>query len=208
MTRRSISSLLAMACALTLVTGPVAAQDPYPPMPAVGAPKPFALPQTETYQLPNGLQVTLIPYGLTPKTVISLRVPTGNIDDGADTWLSDMTVDMMREGAADLTGPEIAEAAASMGGGLQASVGMHESGVGLNVLSEHGPDAVALLADVARRPTFPASELERVRQGRLRQLAVARSQAQGQAEAALAAALYGAGHPYGDYSPEAAQLEG
>ena len=196
-----------LALALMLgVSGAALAQD-YPPMPEVGAPKPFELPATTTYTLDNGLEVTLIPYGLTPKVAISLRIPTGNIDDAGDTWLSDMTVDMMREGAGDMTGPELAEAAASMGGGLQASVGMHGSGVGLSVLSEHGPDAIALIADVARRPTFPQSELERVREARQRQVAVARSQAQSQASAALAEALYG-DHPYGDVFPTAEQLGG
>ena len=34
----------------------------------------------------------------------------------------------------------------------------------LNVLSEHADDAVRLIADVGRRPDFPASEFERVRQ--------------------------------------------
>ena len=96
MTRRLTFGLAGvLSAALLASAAPVLAQTPYPPMPAVGAPKPFSLPQMETYTLRNGLQVTLIPYGLTPKTVVSLRVPTGNIDDGADTWIADITADMM-----------------------------------------------------------------------------------------------------------------
>lgn len=206
---RSILKMTGAGLAVSLmlgVSGAALAQD-YPPMPPVGAPKPFNLPTTTTYSLPNGLEVTLIPYGLTPKVAISLQVPTGNIDDGSDTWLSDVTVDMLREGASDRTGPQIAQTAASMGGGLQTSVGMHNAGISLNVLSEHGADAVALLADVARRPTFPESERQRVIEARQRQVAVAQSSAQSQADAALAHALYG-DHPYGEMFPTTEQLDG
>lgn len=204
--RQLLGFAVAGAAAALAFAAPASAQQAYPPMPAVGAPKPFNLPATETYTLANGMQVTLIPYGLTPKTVVSLVVPTGNIDDGEDVWLSDLTMDLMREGAGDRTGPELAEAAAGMGGGLGAGVGMFQTTMTLNILSEHGPSAVALLADVARRPTFPETELERLRQNRLRNIAVGRSQAGGQAGEALAHALYGPDHPYGRYYPDPEKL--
>jgi predicted Zn-dependent peptidase len=95
-----------------------------------------------------------------------------------------------------------------MGGNLNLNAGTHETTFGLNVLAERAPDAVRLVADLARRPTFPASELERVRQNLLRNLAVARSQPQPAADAALAAAYYGTGHPYGRLFPTEAQLKG
>lgn len=209
MTRRLTFGLAGvLAAALLATAAPSVAQTAYPPMPAVGAPKPFSLPQMETYTLRNGLQVTLIPYGLTPKTVVSLRVPTGNIDDGENTWIADLTADMLREGAGSRSGTELAQAAASMGGGLQTSVNQFETGVSINVLSEHGPAAVGLISDVARRPTFPASEFGRVRDGRARQVAVARSQPGSQADVALAQAQYGADHPYGRVFPTDAQLAG
>jgi predicted Zn-dependent peptidase len=212
MTRAIVKTWLAAgAAAALLMAGPALAQtgsgDPYPARPAVAPPKPFTLPATETYTLPNGLEVTLIPYGLTPKTVVSLRVGTGNIDDGDATWLADMVGDMLREGAAGRTAAQISEEAAAMGGGLGIGVGMHETTLALNVLSEHGPAAVGLLADVALRPTFPESELARLKSGRLRQLAVARASAQSQGDAALAAAVFGV-HPYGRVFPTTEQVNG
>ena len=207
---RSLPRLLGAALAAAVLVGAPAAvaQDSYPPMPAVSPPEAFALPQTETYALANGMKVTLIPYGLTPKTVVSLRLGVGNINDGDHTWLADVVSDMLVEGAGDLTGPQLAEAAAAMGGGLSTGVGMHDTRISLNVLSEHGPDAVALIADVARRPTFPESELGRVIESLQRSVAVSRSQAQGQAGAAMVATLYGQDHPYGRYFPTAEQLGG
>lgn len=204
MIRRFLNALAAAALAATPAAA--AAQD-YPPQPPLGTPKPFNVPASETYALPNGMQVTLIPYGLAPKAVVSLRVYAGGLNEGENVWLSTLTSQMLKEGAAGRTGAEIAEAAAAMGSNLAVGTGTHETVMSLNVLSEEAPDAVRLIADVARRPTFPASELERLRDNLLRNLAVAKSQPQPAADATLAAAYYGTGHPYGRYFPTESQLK-
>lgn len=203
-------TLTASVAALSLAATPIAASAQAFPaeMPAVGTPKPFTVPASETFRLPNGMQVTLIPYGITPTTVVSLRVYAGALNQGENVALPTLTAQMLREGAAGRTGAQIAEAAASMGGNLAVGAGQHETSLTLNVLSEHAPDAVRLIADVVRRPDFPASELERVRQSALRNLAVAKSTPQPLAEVALASAYYGNNHPYGRLFPTEAQLKG
>jgi len=206
-----IRTLAAAAAALSLLALPVAlpAQSAFPKqMPAVGTPKPFRVPASESFTLPNGMQVTFIPYGITPTAVVSLRVYAGALNQGDDIWLPLLTAQMMREGAAGRTGAQIAEEAASLGGNLGISAGTHETVMTLNVLSEHAPRAVRLISEVARRPDFPQSELERVRAGLLRNLAVAKTQPQAAAEAALAAAYYGDRHPYGRLFPTEAKLKG
>ena len=204
-----IRRLLTLAAATSLAISPIAtaAQD-YPPMPPAGTPKPFTLPAAETYTLANGMQVTLLRYGNVPKASVSLRVYAGSLNQGENVWLPSLTGQMMREGAAGRSGAEIAELAASMGGSLSTGTGMHETVVGTSVLSEFAEDAVRLGPDVALRPTFPASELERVRATLQRSLAVARTQPQSAADVALAAAYYGTDHPYGRVVPTDAQLAG
>ena len=204
-----IRRLLTLLAAANLALSPVAVQaQDYPPMPPAGTPKPFTVPPAESYTLDNGMRVTLLRYGNVPKAVVGLRVYAGNLNQGDDVWLPDLTGQMLREGAAGRSGAEIAEAAADMGGGLSTGAGMHETVVGLSVLSEFAEDAVQLVSDVARRPTFPASELERVRADLQRNLAVARTQPQAAANVALAAAYYGTDHPYGRVVPTDAQLAG
>ena len=206
MSRRILTSSLTTVALLAACPVAVNAQE-YPPQPAVGTPKPFTVPTSETYILPNGLQVTLIPYGITPKTVVSLRVYAGGINAGEKTGLNSLTTNMLREGAAGRSGAEIAESAAAMGGNLGIGGDNHETSLTLNVLSEYADDAARLIADVARRPNLPASELERVRATVLRNVAVARSQPQPIADAALAAAYYGASHPYGRLLPTDTQIQ-
>lgn len=204
---RTLLAAGAAALALLAATPLAAGGQDYPPMPAAGTPKPFTVPASETYRLPNGMQVTLIPYGIAPKAVVSLRIYAGGINAGEKSGLTALTTNMLREGAGGRSGAEIAEAAAAMGGNLGIGGDNHETALTLSVLSEHADDAARLIADVARRPDFPASELDRVRATVLRNIAVARSQPQPTADAALLAAYYGTGHPYGRLLPSDAQVQ-
>jgi zinc protease len=197
-----------LAAVAVLVAAPALAQQSFPPAPPIAEPKPFRLPATETYTLANGMQVTLIPYGIAPKTVVSLRVRAGNVDEGDRTWLADVTSEMLKEGAGGRSAAQLATAAAAMGGDLAVGAGMQTTLIGINVLSEHAPDAVALVGDVAIRPTLPAGELARVKANLGRRLAVALSQPGTLADAALGRAVYGPDHPYGRTIPSQAQLAG
>jgi hypothetical protein len=92
-----------------------------PPAPA--QPRDFTLPTRDTLQLPNGLSLTFIDYGTVPKVTVFAVVRTGNIDEGASTWLADVAVEMLKEGTATRTAAEIARSAAGMGGSLSVGAG-------------------------------------------------------------------------------------
>ena len=190
-----------LAFVAVLAAAPALAQYNFPPAPPIADPKPIRLQATETYELRNGLQVTLIPYGIAPKAVVSLRVRAGAVDEGDAVWLSEVTGALMKEGAAGKTAADLAAAAAGMGGQLAVSAGMQSTSVGVNVLSEYAPAAVALVSDVA-------IELARVKANLGRQLSVALSQPGTLADVALGRTIYGANHPYGRIIPSAAQLQG
>lgn len=196
-----------VAICLASAAVPALAQD-FPPPPPIADPKPFTLPATETYALANGMKVTLVPYGIAPKAVVSLRVRAGNATEGEATWLADVTAAMMKEGAGGRSGGQLATAAASMGGDLNVAAGLQATQVTMNVLAEHAPAAVALVGDVAIHPDFPASELARVKASLGRQLAVALSQPGTLADVALGRTIYGPNHPYGRSIPTEAQLAG
>lgn len=200
--RRLIASLTAAA----LIAGPVAAQELPTTPPPIPAPKAFNVPASETYTLANGMKVTLVPYGVAPKVVVSLQTYAGQLNEGENTWLALLAVGMMKEGAAGMTGAQIAQKAADMGGGLGTGSGLESSGVTLNVLSERAADAIALVADVAQKPSYPDSELARVKANWNRRLAVALSQPGTLANAAITRAYYGADHPYGRVLPTPQQF--
>ncbi len=186
---------------LSLALAELSFADAYPPAPPVGALKPFQIPKSESFALPNGLKVTLIPLGSVPQAAISLKVYAGRIDGKGKPWLPELTADMLKEGAGARTSAEIADFAASMGGNISVNVDSETTSLDISVLSGRAPDAIALLADLAERPSLPAGEFERVKANRARALAVALSQAQPVADQALARAYYGADHPYGSVYP-------
>ena len=170
----------------------VAGEREMPPAP--GTPHEFRLPAKETIRLDNGLAATFIDYGSVPKVTLLAVVRTGNIDEGADTWLPDVAVEMLKEGTTTRSAYDIAKAAAGMGGALGLGVGAEQTTAGISVLSDHAVAAVELLADVLRNPRFPESELLRVRANFERSLAVARADPQSLADEALARLVFG-DHP-------------
>lgn len=197
-----VSALVAMA-----VLAPLPARAQEAP-PAAGTPKDITLPAPHTFTLPNGLEVKLLQYGTVPKAFVQLVTRTGRVDEGADeTWLSGVMADLMREGTTTRTGEQIAERAASLGGALNVGAGNDETTVGGDVLAEFAPDMVRLVADVARNPSFPESQLARIKANRLRNLAISRSQPQTLAFERFQNVLYGE-HPYGIMFPAEQALQG
>lgn len=217
-TLASLALLLAALAPTTAAARQQTAQTPAPAQPAAattqkqtppegGKPRPFTIPKRETFKLSNGLNVTLVPYGTIPKVTVRAVTRTGNLDDPAGkTWLADITGDLMKEGTPTRTAQQISEQAAAMGGSLGVGVGEETTSVGIDVLSEFGPEAVALVADVLQRPNLPASELERLKMSQMRNLSIARSQPGQIAFERFRKVLYG-DHPFGRLFPEEAALK-
>jgi predicted Zn-dependent peptidase len=197
----------ALAAGLSLIATPAPAVVDLSKVPTVGTPRDFTPPARDTVQLPNGLRISFIPFGVVPKVSLVAVVRTGNIDDGAQPGLADMTANLMAEGAGDRDGPTLDRYVAGMGGSLSVSSGGTQFSVSLDVLAERGPDAAAVVADVLRRPRLPAAELERLRSDMARNVSISRSQAQTVASEAYATLLYG-DHPYGRGLPSDAVIAG
>ncbi|HET9805211.1 MAG TPA: pitrilysin family protein [Candidatus Acidoferrum sp.] len=187
-------TLLVAGTALTIAFS-ASAQKQAPPQGS--APKPFTVPAHETYTLPNGMKVTLVPYGNIPKVTVSAVVDAGNLNEPAELpGVADLMGNLMKEGTKTRTSQKVAEESADMGGALNVSVGADESDVSIDVLSEFAPKAVALVADVTRNPLFPESEIARIKNDMLRQLTIQKSTPQNMALARFRKLLYG-NHPYG-----------
>lgn len=199
MKRTLALALLVLGCTLTGL-----AQKQAPP--AGGPPKPFKVPAKQTFTLPNGIHVTMVPYGTTPKVYVAAMLRAGNINESADqVWLADLTDKMMKEGTTSRTAEQIASEVASMGGELEIGSQPDESYVSTDVLSESGPKAVALVADVLQNPLLPESELARVKNDMQRQLSIALSQPQPIARQHFAKLLY-PNHAYGRLYPTSEML--
>jgi len=184
---------------LVLLPMPVCAQKQTPP--AGGPPKAFTVPAHETYNLPYGMKVTLVPYGNLPKVTLMLVVRAGTANQPKDMpGLAQLAAKLMKEGTASRSAKQVAEEAADMGGTLDVSIDADETQISSDVLSEFGPRAAGLIADVAEHPLFPDAELPRLKNDALRQLAVDESVPQNIAEERFRKILY-PNHPYGVVFP-------
>ncbi|MDQ3800610.1 MAG: insulinase family protein, partial [Acidobacteriota bacterium] len=166
-------------CVLAFAFG-VFAQQPQPQQketpPAGGQPKPFVFPPQDNFTLPNGMKVTLVPYGSVPKVAFQLMVYSGTKDDAAGKKaVSEMVAQMLKEGTRNRTAEQIALETAEMGGGLFVGTGTDSTSIGGEVLSEFDVRFLNLLADVVTNPNFKTEDLERLRANKLRSLAVART---------------------------------
>lgn len=175
--------------------------------PAGGQPKAFTVPPAQTFSLPNGLKVTMVPYGQVPKVAVTAVIEAGNVNEAADqVWLGDLTVSLLKEGTQARTAAQVDEAAANMGGGINISMGADQSTVAGEVLSEFGPEYVKLIAEVIQKPLLPGSEVERLKADMLRNLTIAKSTPQSMANERFRKILY-PDHPYGRIYPTEAMLK-
>jgi zinc protease len=201
---RTAKSMLVLTLFASAVM-PARAQKQLPP--SGGPPKPFTVPEHETYTLPNGMRVTLVPYGNLPKVSLLLTVRAGTLNQPADMpGLADLAGELMKEGTASRTAKQVAVEAANMGGTLEVSIDADQTQISSDVLSEFGTHAAQLIADVAEHPLFPGSELPRLKNDALRQLAVDKSIPQKIAEERFRKILY-PNHPYGVVFPTQEGIE-
>ena len=199
MNRMRAQKFLLVLMGMMVAATPGLAQKQTPP--AGGPPKAFTVPAHESYALPNGMKVTLVPYGNIPKVTVSLVLRAGNINEAKEQLgVADITGELLKEGTTSLRATALAEAAARMGSTLEVGAGADETSAQMDVLSEHDADAVKLLADVVQHPLLPESELARLKANMLRQIVVAKSQPGQIALARFRKLMYGE-HPYGDILP-------
>jgi len=146
-------------------------------------------------QLSNGLPVWLVEQHELPVVQISLQVLTGSDADPPGKYgIASLTAAMLAEGAGSRSAVDIADVLDTLLANLSASSGGDASSVQLHVPVEKLAEALPLMADVSQRPTFPTSQLERVRQRRLVTLLNGRDDPDTVAAQAFARGIYGPSH--------------
>jgi zinc protease len=158
-------------------TGPVAALLPpgqRQAPPPVGAQPAAVLPSPVERTLPNGLTVIVAKSTDLPLVSASLVFKAGASSDPARlAGDANLTAQLVTEGTATRSARDIARQSEALGANLAAASGWESSTVALSVMPAKLPDALAIMADVARSPAFAADELSRARKEALDGLDVA-----------------------------------
>lgn len=160
--------------------------------PEGGVAKDFKLSAKQIQKHGNGLRSTLVHYGTVPKATISLIIKTGNVHETTNQiWLADLTGRLLREGTITINFAELSKKTAMMGGSLNINVGLAQTTIQGNVLSEYAPAFIQLISDLVINPAFPASEVERLKTDLKRRLATQKAVPQSIAQEKFFEAMYG-----------------
>ena len=191
--------------ALLLLTMVLAVQEPFPTRPPTAAPlRPVQFPPFREVALPNGMTLLLVENHEQPTLSVSLSFRAGNAyDPPRKEGVAAFVAELLTKGTPTRTAEQIAATIEGVGGSVAASSGDDFLTVSSDVLSDHAELAFTLLADVTRRPTFPAEELELARTRFLSSLEVELSQPTSIAGRAFSREIYGT-NPYGRNTSAAA----
>lgn len=185
--------------ALLLLLAPslaAAQQSPNPSAPGVATAPALRVPAVRSFALPNGIQVRLVEQNELPLVQVTLSVTGGSRLDGETSGIATFMAGMLDEGAGTRDALALQSELAYLGANLGTSADWDRFTVGLKVPVRTLPAALALMADVALRPTFRAEEVRRQRDLRLTALLSSRDQPNTLAGLAFNQAVFPATHPY------------
>ena len=190
--------LCAVACAAAV--GAVSAQQSpdrsHPPQ--VGPPPALHLPAIDKRTLSNGLAVWVMGVHKVPTVHLELVVRAGVAADPPGKFgLASLTGAMLDEGAGSRSALEISDAIDFLGAELTTGGTPDASFVDLQIPVARLAEGLAVMSDVVARPTFPESELKRLRDERLASLLEAQDDPEQLVGFAFPRLVYGAQHRYG-----------
>ena len=165
--------------------------------PRPGAPRPYEFPAVVAHELSNGLTILVADLPGRPLVSASMVIRGGVAEEPAA--LAGSTVLAARalsEGTERFEAIELVEATERLGASLHADAGWDALSVSVDVPADRLAPALELAAEVLLRPTFPTSEVDRLRDERLNDLLQAQADPRRRAEHAFADTIYAPESPY------------
>src|ERR1041384_5010119 len=186
------------AAILSLLCGfCVYSQTPQATPPPPTAPRSAKFPTPVDQTLPNGLRVIVIERRESPLISAQLLIRNGGeVDPPELAGLADMTASLLTKGTQTRDATKIAQEIESLGGSLESGARWDSSFANVSVMSSKISQAMEILADVVRRPTFKSEEVERLRQQDLDSITLAMGEPGSIARFVAARVVFG-DSPYG-----------
>ena len=165
--------------------------------PVPGHPRPYDFPATVRTQLANGLRVIVTPMPGRELVSASIALRSGASDEpAAQGGATVLAARALTEGTEVRDAIELSEAAERLGASLHAESGWDSTSAGVDVPASRLGAALELLAEVIRRPAFPESEIDRLRDERLTDIIQAKADPRRRADEAYVGTIYAPSSPY------------
>lgn len=166
-------------------------------LPPAGPERVVATPDVIQRTLANGLRVYVAPTRGAPLVSARLSFTAGSADDPAGrSGLANLTANLLTQGAAGKSAPQIASEIERLGAVIGATAGTDFTSVHANSPTDTFGETFALLTDLVRRPELSVADLDRQKQQAIAAVGMEYSQPMMVAYAAVARAVYGDA-PYG-----------
>ncbi|MEM9491607.1 MAG: pitrilysin family protein, partial [Myxococcota bacterium] len=166
--------------------------------PPAKAPRAVALPSIERFTLPNGLSVIAIKDARLPVVNVQLAVRAGQVDSPRDKMgVAQLTAQMLRRGTRTRSASRIADEVDYAGASLSTSAGFEFTLISCSVRSENVRTCLNLVPDVTVNATFPAADMDQVKQQLLAVVGQRKDSAGQLADAHLSNLLWGEEHVRG-----------
>ena len=167
------------------------------PQPEIKAEVTF--PELQRAHLDNGLKIILAERHAVPVIRFSLVVDSGYASDhGGKAGTAKLAMNMLDEGTRSRSSLEISDELARLGATLSAGSSLDSSIVTLSALKGNVPASLDIFADVVLNPSFPESELQRLRQEQLDTVKQEKSSPVAMALRVFPRLIYGSDHSYGN----------
>ena len=165
--------------------------------PRPGSPRPYEFPAVAAHRLSNGLSVIVADLPGRPLISASMVISGGASEEPAEVAGSTvLAARALSEGTNRFDAIELVEAAERLGASLHAEAGWDALSASVDVPADRLAPALELVAEVLLRPTFPTSEIERLRDERLNDLLQAQADPRRRAEQVFADTIYAPASPY------------
>ena len=166
--------------------------------PTHGEPRPYQFPRFERQELANGLGLITVDLPGRALLTASLVLPSGAADEPEELGgVTSLMARALTEGTARHDAIELTEASERLGASLHAEAGWDGLSISVEVPAERLSAALALAAEVAIEPSFPAADVERQRDERLNDLLQAKADPRRRADDGFVETIYASGSTYG-----------
>ncbi len=166
--------------------------------PATGVDKPFQAPKVETAKLPNGMDLFVVQRPELPKIAVTFVTRAGaEADPAGKAGLAQLTVTQLDMGTPTRKALEIEDSLGDLGVALTGAAGRESARVSFEALKRNLDPAMAIVADVIRNASYPASEFDREKKRHLDTLAQQEKNANAVGARVRSILAFGPDHPYG-----------
>jgi zinc protease len=202
---RPMNVRLAAALSLAACTAVSADAQPNPrPAPQIVAQqpglapvRPYTLPPVDEFRLANGVRVVAVRQSAVPLVTAQLIVDAGaEHEPAARNGMAVLTANLLPEGTAAMSGPELAERMERLGAQYQTGAGQNLAFVSVTALKPVFGEALRLAAGTAMAPAFPERDFERVRQQGITAHVQAQATVEGLANETFSRAVFAPEAPY------------